>query len=112
MRMAGAKLAPVPVDREGLAVAEGIRRARSAHAVYITPSHQYPLGETMTATRRMLLLHWAKRTGAWIIEYDYDSEYTVGGLPIASLHASGYGRARELLRYIRHSDVSRFTPRL
>jgi len=85
LMMAGAKLVPVPVDHEGLDVAEGIRRARSAHAVYITPSHQYPLGVTMTATRRMLLLHWAMRSGAWIIEDDYDSEYRLGGRPIASL---------------------------
>lgn len=83
--MAGAKLVPVAVDHEGLNVAEGIRRAPSARAVYITPSHQYPLGVTMTATRRMLLLHWAMRTGAWIIEDDYDSEYRLGGRPIASL---------------------------
>ena len=83
--MAGAHLAPVPVDHEGLNVAEGIRRARSAHAVYITRSHQYPFGVTMTATRRMLLLHWAARSGAWIIEDDYDSEYRLGGRPIASL---------------------------
>ena len=85
LTMAGAQLVPVPVDHEGLEVAEGIRRARNARAVYITPSHQYPLGVTMTATRRMLLLHWAMRSGAWIIEDDYDSEYRLGGRPIASL---------------------------
>ncbi len=85
LTMAGAQLVPVPVDHEGLDVAEGIRRARNARAVYITPSHQYPLGVTMTATRRMLLLHWAMRSGAWIIEDDYDSEYRLGGRPIASL---------------------------
>src|SRR5271156_1474240 len=85
LAMAGAKLVPVPVDNEGLDVAEGIRRARNARAVYITPSHQYPLGVTMTATRRMLLLHWAMRSGAWIIEDDYDSEYRLEGRPIASL---------------------------
>ncbi len=83
--MAGAKLVPVPVDHEGLNVAEGIRRARNARAAYITPSHQYPLGVTMTATRRMLLLQWAMRNGAWIIEDDYDSEYRLGGRPIAAL---------------------------
>src|SRR5260370_37186194 len=49
LMMAGAKLVPVPVGHQGLDVGEGIRRARSAHAVYITPSHQYPLGVTMTA---------------------------------------------------------------
>jgi GntR family transcriptional regulator/MocR family aminotransferase len=85
LAMAGAELVPVPVDHEGINVAEGIRRARGAHAVYITPSHQYPLGVTMTAARRMLLLNWAARTGAWIIEDDYDSEYRLGGRPIASL---------------------------
>jgi GntR family transcriptional regulator / MocR family aminotransferase len=85
LTMAGAQLVPVPVDHEGINVAEGIRRARGAHAVYITPSHQYPLGVTMTAARRMLLLNWAARSGAWIIEDDYDSEYRLGGRPIASL---------------------------
>jgi GntR family transcriptional regulator/MocR family aminotransferase len=85
LMMAGAQLIPVPVDHEGLNVAEGIHRARRAHAVYITPSHQYPLGVTMTATRRMLLLNWALQSGAWIIEDDYDSEYRLGGRPIASL---------------------------
>jgi GntR family transcriptional regulator / MocR family aminotransferase len=85
---AGAQLIPVPVDAEGLNVAEGIRRNRNALAVYITPSHQYPMGMTMSATRRMLLLNWAMRTGAWIIEDDYDSEYRFGGRPIASLQGA------------------------
>src|SRR5579863_6990105 len=82
---AGVDLVPVPVDKGGLNVPEGIRRARNAHAAYITPSHQYPSGVTMTAARRMLLLNWAARSGAWIIEDDYDSEYRLGGRPIASL---------------------------
>ncbi|HVB54820.1 MAG TPA: PLP-dependent aminotransferase family protein, partial [Candidatus Acidoferrales bacterium] len=51
----------------------------------MTPSHQYPLGTTMSATRRMQLLNWASRTGSWIIEDDYDSEYRFGTRPIASL---------------------------
>jgi GntR family transcriptional regulator/MocR family aminotransferase len=83
--MAGAQLAPVPVDHEGLNVAEGIRRARGARAAYITPSHQYPMGMTMSASRRMLLLNWAERSGAWIIEDDYDSEFRFGARPISSL---------------------------
>jgi GntR family transcriptional regulator/MocR family aminotransferase len=62
-----------------------IRRGRDARAAYVTPSHQYPMGVTMGATRRMLLLHWAMRSGAWIIEDDYDSEYRFGSRPIASL---------------------------
>src|ERR1700683_3785836 len=69
----GAQLVPVPVDYEGLNVAEGIRRARSARAVYITPSHQYPLGVTMTATRRMQLLNWVARSAGWRIAAESDS---------------------------------------
>jgi GntR family transcriptional regulator / MocR family aminotransferase len=83
--MAGAQLVPVPVDKEGLNVAEGIRSGGSAQAVYITPSHQYPLGVTMTATRRMMLLNWAARSGGWIIEDDYDSEYRFADRPVPSL---------------------------
>lgn len=82
---AGAQVVPVPVDHEGLNVAELSRRARGARAVYATPSHQYPLGMTMGATRRMLLLNWAVRNRAWIMEDDYDSEYRFGSRPIASL---------------------------
>jgi GntR family transcriptional regulator/MocR family aminotransferase len=85
---AGAALIPVPVDQEGLNIAEALARGsrgQHARAVYITPSHQYPLGMTMSATRRLLLLNWAVRTGAWIIEDDYDSEYRFGNRPIASL---------------------------
>jgi len=82
---AGAHLIPVPVDDEGIDVAQLIRRGRAARAVYVTPSHQYPMGMTMSATRRMLLLNWAVRSGAWIIEDDYDSEYRFGSRPIASL---------------------------
>ncbi len=81
----GARLVPVPVDHEGMNVEEIIRRGPNARAVYITPSHQYPMGSTMSAARRMLLLNWAVRTGAWIIEDDYDSEYRFGSRPIAAL---------------------------
>jgi GntR family transcriptional regulator / MocR family aminotransferase len=91
LRMAGARLVPVGVDDEGLDVRQGIRRDPQARAVYITPSHQYPLGMTMSATRRMLLLNWAARSGAWIIEDDYDSEYRFGGRPIASLQSLDSG---------------------
>lgn len=83
--MAGARLVPVPVDEEGLDVAAGIRREKRARAAYVTPSHQYPLGMTMSATRRIQLLDWAQRSGSWIIEDDYDSEYRYESLPIAAL---------------------------
>jgi GntR family transcriptional regulator/MocR family aminotransferase len=82
---AGCILVPVPVDAEGLDVTAGIRRCRKARAVYVAPSHQFPLGATMSASRRLQLLDWAERAGSWIIEDDYDSEYRYGSMPIAAL---------------------------
>jgi GntR family transcriptional regulator/MocR family aminotransferase len=84
-RASGARLIGVPVDEEGMQVGKLIRRRDNVRAVYITPSHQYPLGVTMSATRRMQLLNWAARKGTWIIEDDYDSEYRFGSRPIVSL---------------------------
>ena len=85
LRAAGCRSVPVPVDAEGLNVAAGIRLSRKARAAFVAPSHQYPLGVTMSATRRLQLLEWAQRAGAWIVEDDYDSEYRYNSKPIASL---------------------------
>jgi GntR family transcriptional regulator/MocR family aminotransferase len=81
----GCHLVPVPVDREGLDVAAGIKLCRKARAAFVTPSHQFPLGMTMSASRRFQLLDWAQDVGSWIIEDDYDSEYRYESLPISSL---------------------------
>jgi GntR family transcriptional regulator/MocR family aminotransferase len=81
----GCRLVPVPVDEEGLDVAAGIRQCRRARAAFVAPSHQYPLGVTMSASRRLQLLNWAESYGAWIIEDDYDSEFRYESMPIASL---------------------------
>jgi len=83
--MADAQIIPISVDSEGLVVSELAQRGRCAKLVYVTPSHQYPMGMTMTASRRMQLLSWAARNGTWIIEDDYDSEYRFDSKPIASL---------------------------
>lgn len=82
---AGCRQIPVPVDDEGLNVVAGIERCAQARAAYVTPSHQYPLGSAMSAGRRLQLLNWAQRYGAWIIEDDYDSEYRFESAPISSL---------------------------
>jgi GntR family transcriptional regulator/MocR family aminotransferase len=90
---AGARITPVPVDQDGLKVEDGIRLARDARAVYVTPSHQYPLGATMGAARRLELLQWAAGAGAWIVEDDYDSEYRFGARPVAALQGlDAHGR--------------------
>lgn len=85
LSLTGCRIVPVPVDDEGLDVAAGTRLARKARAAFVTPSHQYPLGVTMSATRRLQLLAWAQSAGSWIIEDDYDSEFRYGSQPIASL---------------------------
>jgi len=82
---AGCELCPVPVDAEGMDVEEGIRRYRRARAAFVTPSHQYPLGSTMSAARRLQLLNWAQSSGAWVVEDDYDSEFRYESQPVASL---------------------------
>jgi GntR family transcriptional regulator/MocR family aminotransferase len=82
---AGCRLIPVPVDNEGMDIAAGIKLHQRARAAFVTPSHQYPLGSTMNATRRLQLLNWAQNSGAWIIEDDYDTEFRYESSPIASL---------------------------
>ncbi len=81
---AGATVRGVPVDGEGL-VAERLPARPGARLLYITPSHQFPLGVTLSLARRLALLHWAARTGAWILEDDYDSEFRYDGRPLAAL---------------------------
>lgn len=82
---ASAHIVPVPVDQEGLIVDIGISRAPQARLVYLTPSHQFPLGVTMSLSRRLALLEWAKRANAYIIEDDYDSEFRFAARPLATL---------------------------
>jgi GntR family transcriptional regulator/MocR family aminotransferase len=82
---AGARLVPVPVDGDGLDVAHGVRVAPRARLAYVTPSHQYPLGSTMSLARRMQLLRWANQHGSWVIEDDYDSEFRYSGRLLPTL---------------------------
>ncbi|CAB3748510.1 PLP-dependent aminotransferase family protein [Paraburkholderia humisilvae] len=79
---AGAKLVPVPVDGDGLAVD---KLPNDARLVYVTPSHQFPLGMPMSLERRVALLEWAQARGAVIIEDDYDCEYRFEGRPMEPL---------------------------
>lgn len=83
-RSLGATVVEVPVDAEGLcvdALPDGVR------VVYVTPSHQFPLGMPMSLRRRMALVEWAGRHGAVVIEDDYDSEFRFGGRPIDPLQS-------------------------
>ncbi|WNW12946.1 PLP-dependent aminotransferase family protein [Pseudomonas sp. DTU_2021_1001937_2_SI_NGA_ILE_001] len=82
---AGAQLVPVPVDAEGLDVACGVALAPQARFAVVTPTHQSPLGVSLSLPRRLALLGWAGRQGSWIIEDDYDSEYRYRGKPLPAL---------------------------
>jgi GntR family transcriptional regulator/MocR family aminotransferase len=78
-------LQPIPVDAQGLDVRAGIAAAPRARAVFVTPSHQFPLGVVLSTARRLELLAWARDARAWIIEDDYQSEFRYAGRPLASL---------------------------
>jgi GntR family transcriptional regulator/MocR family aminotransferase len=82
---AGVVVAPVPVDVDGLDVAAGAARWPNARLAYVAPSHQYPLGVTLSLPRRLALLDWARRADAWVVEDDYDSEFRYAGRPLAAL---------------------------
>lgn len=83
----GAQLVPVPVDCEGLQVAEGLRRSRQFRLAFVTPSHQQPLGNIMSLERRLALLRSAEEAGAWIVEDDYDGEFCFGRRPLSTLRS-------------------------
>jgi GntR family transcriptional regulator/MocR family aminotransferase len=82
---AGATIRPVRVDEHGLVVDQLARHA-GARMVFVTPSHQFPLGVQMSLPRRLALLQWAARARAWVVEDDYDSEFRYGTRPIPCLH--------------------------
>ena len=79
------RIVPVPVDDEGLDVTLGERLAPDARMAVVTPSHQHPLGVTMSVERRLALLGWAQRADAWIVEDDYDGELLYHGRPLPAL---------------------------
>ncbi len=81
----GLRIAPVPVDAEGLNVAAGRRLAPHARFALVTPSRQLPLGVPLSLSRRTALIDWACDSGAVIIADDYDSELRFSGRPLASL---------------------------
>ena len=85
LKAAGCRAVPVPVDSEGLSVMAGARLAPRPRLICISPSHQYPLGITMSLARRLELLAYARRVRAWVLEDDYDSEFRYSGRPLAAL---------------------------
>ncbi|MFZ0522033.1 MAG: PLP-dependent aminotransferase family protein [Candidatus Acidiferrales bacterium] len=79
----GAKIAAARVDDEGMELRDSV--LHGARLVYVTPGHQFPLGITMSLPRRLELLEWARKSGALILEDDYDSEYRYSGRPVPAM---------------------------
>jgi GntR family transcriptional regulator/MocR family aminotransferase len=79
----GARLIPVDVDADGLQVSA--LPGRSVALAYVTPSHQFPLGATLSLERRLRLLDWARRSRAFIVEDDYDSDFRHHRAPLMAL---------------------------
>ena len=82
---AGLRVTGVPVDADGMSVVAGRVGAPEARLMYVTPSHQFPLGVTMSLSRRLELLSAATEMHAWIIEDDYDSEFRYVSRPLTAL---------------------------
>lgn len=80
----GARVVGIPVDEDGL---DPAALPRAAAAVYVTPSHQYPLGARMPVTRRVRLLEWARRSGGLVLEDDYDGEFRYDVSPLPALRS-------------------------
>lgn len=90
---AGARIIDVPVDTEGLRVDRLMAHSGRVKAVYTTPSNQFPLGVTMTLSRRLQLLRWALEHGVWVIEDEFDAEYRYFGRPVPALKSLDEGRS-------------------
>jgi GntR family transcriptional regulator/MocR family aminotransferase len=85
LQAADLRLVPIGVDADGLAPHEDDWRRTPPKLIYITPSHQYPLGAVMSLERRLALIQHARAAGAWIIEDDYDSEFRHTGAPLSAV---------------------------
>ncbi|WP_440098324.1 MocR-like pyridoxine biosynthesis transcription factor PdxR [Streptosporangium sp. H16] len=85
----GAELVPCPVDEDGVVV-DGL--PDDLRVLYTTPAHQYPLGGRLPIPRRERLLAWARRTGAVVVEDDYDAEFRYDVAPLPALHGLDPGR--------------------
>ena len=91
LEVGGASLVPVPVDGEGMRVSAGITAAPRARLAVVTPTHQSPLGVSLSLPRRLALLAWAEEARAWVLEDDYDAEFRYTGPTPPSLKSLDRG---------------------
>jgi GntR family transcriptional regulator / MocR family aminotransferase len=91
LEVGGASLVPIPVDGEGMRVTAGLTAAPKARLAVVTPTHQSPLGVSLSLPRRLALLAWAEEARAWILEDDYDAEFRYTGPTPPSLKSLDRG---------------------
>jgi GntR family transcriptional regulator / MocR family aminotransferase len=91
LALAGMTAAPVPVDADGLDIASSVESAAGAALAVVTPGQQAPLGMTMSLSRRLALLAWARKNDAWVIEDDYLSELQLKGRAAPALASLDHG---------------------
>ncbi|SFK52393.1 PLP-dependent aminotransferase family protein [Methylophaga sulfidovorans] len=85
LRASGVNIIPVPVDNDGLDINKARLLTENPNLIIVTPSHQSPLGMSLSPERRVGLLEWAKQSGSWILEDDYDGEFRYSGYPLPAL---------------------------
>ncbi|WP_259067793.1 PLP-dependent aminotransferase family protein [Mucilaginibacter sp. X4EP1] len=81
----GGQICPVPIIDDGMDLNFASHHYPKAKLAYVTPSHQFPMGNTMALSERVKLLNWAKDHDMWIVEDDYDSEFRYNSRPIPAL---------------------------
>lgn len=81
----GIEVQPITSDIHGMDISQGITKNPDAKLVFTTPSHQFPLGNTLSLARRIALLEWASKNNMWIFEDDYNSEFRYHSKPIQAL---------------------------
>nr|WP_307327283.1 PLP-dependent aminotransferase family protein [Evansella vedderi] len=82
--LAGAEVHPVPADEEGI-IPESLPLHRKPSFLFVIPSHQFPLGGTLSIQRRVKLMEYSRKMDTYIVEDDYDSEFTYEGVPVHSI---------------------------
>ncbi len=91
MRLFGAEVKSVPIDSDGFDLNFAKNRYADARLIFATPSHQHPLGVTMSLNRRLEILEYAQQQGSWIVEDDYDSEFRYHGRSLSAMHSLDSG---------------------
>jgi GntR family transcriptional regulator / MocR family aminotransferase len=87
LELAGLDIIGIPVDAEGIVVEHALSIAPNARLAFVTPSHQFPLGVVMSLPRRLSLLRWSAASGSFILEDDYDGEFSYDSVPVMPLKA-------------------------